>query len=262
MKLHRISALVIRHLYLFKRSVPRIMDILYWPIMELLLWGFISAYIAKLEIGGFNAVTVLLGAVIFWDLLSQSQRSVSVSFLEDVWERNFVNIFVTPLRVSEFLASTIVLGAFRIVAVGVVMGILAFLFFHFNIFILGLHLIPFMLNLLIFGSILGLFTTGIILRYGTAAQVLAFGFIFLIQPFSAVFYPVSALPESIHFIAYLLPSTYVFEGMRSVIATGALPAVSFFQALLLNLAYLVAVVWYFYKMFAWVKKKGLLLKLN
>ncbi len=262
MRLHRINALVIRHLYLFRRSVPRIMDILYWPIMELLLWGFISAYIGKLNIDGFNAVTVLLGAVIFWDLLSQSQRSVSVSFLEDVWEKNFVNIFVTPLKISEFLASTIVLGAIRIVAVGAVMGILGFLFFHFNIFTLGFSLIPFMLSLLVFGSILGLFTTGIILRYGTSAQVLAFGFIFLIQPFSAVFYPVSALPQGVQFISYLMPSTYIFEGMRSVIATGVLPKIFLFQSFVLNFVYLVLVLWYFYKMFAWVKNKGLLLKLN
>ena len=94
MKLHRINALLIRHLYLFKRSVPRLMDIFFWPVMELLLWGFISVYISKLNIAGFNAVTVLLGAVIFWDLMSQSQRAVSVAFLEDVWERNFLNIFV------------------------------------------------------------------------------------------------------------------------------------------------------------------------
>lgn len=262
MKYYRINALVIRHLYLFKRSVPRIMDILYWPIMELLLWGFISVYMGKLNIAGFNAITVLLGAVIFWDLLSQSQRSVSVSFLEDVWEKNFVNIFVTPLKISEFLMSTIVLGAIRIFAVGIVMGVLAFLFFHFNIFTFGILLVPFMLSLLVFGSILGLFTTGIILRYGTSAQVLAFGFIFLIQPFSAVFYPVSALPASVQFISYLLPSTYIFEGMRDVIASGSLPPILLFHSFLLNFVYLVAVVWYFYKMFSWVKNKGLLLKLN
>lgn len=262
MKLHRINALLIRHLYLYQRSFPRLMDIFYWPVMELLLWGFISMYVEKLSIGGFNAVTVLLGAVIFWDLLSQSQRSVSVAFLEDVWERNFLNIFVTPLRISEFLSSAVILAFVRILMTGAVMGILAALFYKFNILTFGFYLVPFMLNLLVFGSTLGFFTTAIILRYGTSAQVLAFGFLFLLQPFSAVFYPVSILPSFVQPIAYALPSTYVFEGMRSVIATGVFPVGAFVLSLLTNAIWLALVLWYFYRMFAIVKSKGRLMKLD
>ncbi|OGZ52692.1 MAG: hypothetical protein A3B25_03485 [Candidatus Ryanbacteria bacterium RIFCSPLOWO2_01_FULL_48_26] len=262
MKLHRIQALLMRHLYLYQRSFPRIMDILYWPVMELLLWGFISMYVGKLNVGGFNVVTVLLGAVIFWDLLSQSQRSVSVAFLEDVWERNFLNIFVTPLRISEFLTSAVILAFVRILMTGVVMGVLAALFYKFNIFIFGFYLVPFMLNLLVFGSTLGFFTTAIILRYGTSAQVLAFGFLFLLQPFSAVFYPVSVLPSFVQPIAYALPSTYVFEGMRSVITTGVFPIRDFALSIVTNVIFLVLVLWYFYRMFAIVKVKGRLMKLD
>jgi len=262
MKLHRINALVIRHLYLFQRSIPRLMDLFYWPIMELVLWGFISVYIDKLNISGFNAVTVLMGAIIFWDLLSQSQKAVSIAFLEDVWERNFLNIFVTPLRISEFLASTMLLGLFRIIIVGIVMGVLALFMFKFNILVFGLYLVPFMLNLLIFGTTLGLFTTAIILRYGTSAQILAFGFLFLIQPFSAVFYPVSVLPHSLQIVSYLLPSTYVFEGMRQVIATGTMSGNLLLLSFLTNIIYLIIVVWFFFRMFAKVKEKGRLLKLD
>ncbi|HEY4499442.1 MAG TPA: ABC transporter permease [Candidatus Paceibacterota bacterium] len=262
MRWHRINALLIRHLYLFKRSVPRLMDILFWPVMELLLWGFISAYISKLNIAGFNAVTVLLGAVVFWDLLSQSQRAVSIAFLEEVWERNFLNIFVAPLRISEFLASTVILAFVRLLMVAVVMSILAFFLFHFNFFIFGFYLLPFMLNLLFFGSAIGLFTTAIILRYGTSAQVIAFGLLFLVQPFSAVFYPVSVLPQVVQWIAYLLPSTYVFEGMRAVIATGTLPSMLLVGAIVSNIIYFVVLCWYFYRSFAAVKVKGKLLKLD
>jgi len=262
MKLHRINALVIRHLYLFQRSIPRLMDLFYWPIMELVLWGFISVYIDKLNISGFNAVTVLMGAIIFWDLLSQSQKAVSIAFLEDVWERNFLNIFVTPLRISEFLASTMLLGLFRIIIVGIVMGVLALFMFKFNILVFGLYLVPFMLNLLIFGTTLGLFTTAIILRYGTSAQILAFGFLFLIQPFSAVFYPVSVLPHSLQIVSYLLPSTYVFEGTRQVIATGTMSGNLLLLSFLTNIIYLIIVVWFFFRMFAKVKEKGRLLKLD
>lgn len=262
MRWHRINALLIRHLYLYKRSLPRLMDIFFWPVMELLVWGFLSLYINKLNIGGFNAITVLLGAVIFWDLLAQSQRAVSVAFLEEVWERNFLNIFVTPIRLSEFVASTVILALVRILLVGVVMGILGVLFYKFNFFLFGVYLVPFVLNLLLFGSALGLFATAMILRYGTSAQVLAFGIIVLVQPFSAVFYPVSAIPEMFQWFAYLFPSTYVFEGMRAVIATGTLPVGLLLGAIVSNIIYFVGLCWYFYKSFAVVKMKGKLLKLD
>lgn len=183
MKSHRIIAILIRHLYLYQRSVPRLMDIFFWPITELLVWGFLSRYLESAGLGGVNIITILLGALIFWDLLSQSQRAVSVVFLEEVWEKNLLNIFVTPLRVSEFLVSTALIGLVRIVLVGVVITILAYVLYQFNIFTLGFALVPFVLSLLLFGWAMGLFATGIILRFGSAAQVLAFGLTFLIQPF-------------------------------------------------------------------------------
>jgi len=262
MKWHRISAMLIRYLYLYKRSFPRLLDIFYWPVLELLLWGFISIYLETINISGVNILTVLLGAIILWDLLSQSQRAISIAFLEEVWERNFLNIFITPLRVTEFLSATVLLGIIRIFLVAVIMGVLAFVFYAFNILDFGFALIPFIINLLIFGWTLGLLTTAIILRYGTSAQVLAFAGLFLIQPFSAVFYPVSALPAQLHIISFLLPSTYVFEGMRAVITNGTIPWGQFFFGLALNIIYLLLVVWFFYRMFAYVKEKGLLLKLE
>jgi len=203
-----------------------------------------------------------MGAVIFWDLLSQSQRAVSVAFLEEVWERNFLNIFVTPLRVSEFIASTFILAAVRIALVGAVMAVLALFFYRFNLFTFGFTLIPFMLNLLIFGTALGLFTTAIILRYGSSAQVLAFGFIMLLQPFTAVFYPVSVLPPILQKLAYFFPSTYVFEGMREVIATGEFSYFLFWGGITTNIAYIIVITWFFYRMFAYVKRAGKLLKLD
>lgn len=262
MKLYRVNALLIRHLYLYQRSLPRLMDIFFWPVLELLLWGFLSVYLEKLNISTLNVVTILLGAIIFWDLMSQSQRAISTAFLEEVWERNLLNIFVTPLKIGEFLMSCILIGIVRIIGVGLVLGALAFLLYQFNIFYFGLYLILFVSNLLIFGWTLGLFTTGIILRFGTAAQVLAFGFIFLIQPFSAVFYPVSVLPQMLQYIAQILPSTHVFEGMRAVIAAGALPQAELLWAFGLNLVYLALVVWFFKRMFARVKEKGTLMKLD
>lgn len=262
MKWHRINALLIRHLYLYQRSFPRIMDIIYWPVMELLVWGFLSVYIEKMSVGGFNVVTVLLGAVIFWDFLNQSQKSVSIAFLEEIWEKNLLNIFVTPLRLSEFFVSTLLVGLVRLMLVGIILAVLSYLMYSFNLFALGFALIPFMLNLFLFGWALGLFANAIILRFGTSAQILAWGFLVLVQPFSAVFYPVSALPGFLQPVAYLLPSTYVFEGMRSVIATGSFPALHLWGAVAANAVYLLFMVWFFFKMFAYVKREGKLLKLE
>ena len=262
MKFHRINALVIRHLYLYQRSFPRIMDIVYWPVMELLVWGFLSVYIEKLSLGGFNAVTVLLGAVIFWDFLNQSQKSVSIAFLEEIWEKNLLNIFVTPLRVSEFFVSTLIIGAVRLLLVAVILALLSFFMYQFNLFSFGLALIPFILNLFLFGWALGLFANAIILRFGTSAQILAWGFLVMVQPFSAVFYPVSAMPTFLQGVSYLIPSTYVFEGMRSVIATGTFSASHLWGAVGVNAVYLVFMMWFFFKMFAYVKREGKLLKLE
>ena len=262
MKWHRINGLLIRHLYLYRRSFPRIADLLYWPVMDILLWGFISMYLEKLHLFGFNAVTVLLGAMIFWDLLSNAQRTVSITFLEEVWERNMLNIFVTPLSVSEFLASTFALSITRIFLVGIIMGGLSFLLYHLNFFVFGPALIPFVANLLFFGWTLGLFTTSIILRWGTSAQILAFGFVLLIQPFTAVFYPVSSLPSQIQWIAYLFPSTYVFEGMRLVVSTGAFPLQLMIYAVIVNVFYGAVNIWYFRRCFAGAKKRGALMRLD
>ncbi|MEI6478811.1 MAG: ABC transporter permease, partial [bacterium] len=256
MSFGRIKALVIRHLYLYQRSLPRLMDVFFWPTMDLLVWGFLSVYLEKLSLGNVNIISVLLGAVIFWGMLQQSQGSVSTTFLEDVWEKNFLNLFVTPLSISEFLVATVCLVMIRVVLGLVVISLLAIIFYQFNIFVLGLAVIPFLFNLILFGCTLGFLITVVIFRYGTSAQVLAFGFIFLIQPFSAVFYPLSALPQSVQFVAYFLPSTYVFEGMRQLINQGTFNGTYALYSLAINIVYLALVIVLFYAVFGWVKKKG------
>lgn len=192
MKIHRINALVVRHLYLFKRSLPRLLDILFWPVVTLLTWGFLTVYLQGISFNNVNIVSVLLGAIILWELLQRMQGAVAITFLEDVWERNFLNLFVTPLTIAEFLTSTVILGIIRLAGVLTVVSILSVLLYHYSIFSLGFYFLPFLVVLMMFGFAMGLFNMAIILRFGTSAQILAFGLIFLVQPFSAVFYPVSA----------------------------------------------------------------------
>ena len=263
MNLRRVSALLLRYLLLYRQSWTRIMEIFFWPVMDLLVWGFLTAYLLRVGAGRVPAlITFLIGSMILWDLLYRAQQSVTISFLEDVWARNLLNIFVAPVTVSEFLTATFALGVIKVVVNGLVLALLAWLLYAFNLFQLGFTLIPFVLSVMLMGWAMGMVTVALIMRWGHAAEALAWGIPFLIQPLSAVFYPVSVLPAWLHPIAWALPSTYVFEGMRQVMATGQAPWNMFWWSLGLNVVYLVAAAVFFNHMFQVVRRKGLLAKLG
>lgn len=262
MKLHRVSAIVLRQLYLYKRSLPRFMEILYWPLLDLVLWGFISVYLARYQEGLPNFVAFFLGALILWDILFRSQLGISVSFLEDVWARNFLNLFVSPLKPSEYILALMLVSTFKIALAGTLMALLAWAFYSFNIFLIGMSLIPFVLNLVAMGWSIGILTTALILRFGQQAEVLAWGIAILFQPVSAVFYPVSVLPPFLRALARGVPSSYVFEGMREVITNGGLPVRELLWATGLNLVYLAVGFAVFYRIFRTVRKKGLLARIG
>lgn len=262
MKLHRILAIFVRQMYLYRRSLPRLMEIFYWPLLDLVLWGFISLYLARYQANLPNFVTFFLGALILWDILFRSQLGISVSFLEDVWARNFLNLFVSPLRPGEYLTSLMLVSAVKIVLAGGIMSLLAWVFYSFNIFVIGMSLVPFVLNLVALGWAIGIFTTALILRFGQQAEILAWGIAILFQPVSAVFYPVAVLPPALRLLARYVPSSYVFEGMREVVSSGRLPAGKLAWAAGLNAVYLVAATAVFYAIFRSVKKKGLLARIG
>lgn len=262
MKLHRVSAIFLRQLYLYKRSLPRFMEILYWPVLDLVLWGFISVYLARYQEGLPNFVAFFLGALILWDILFRSQLGISVSFLEDVWARNFLNLFVSPLKPSEYILALMFVSTFKIALAGTLMALLAWAFYSFNIFLIGISLIPFVLNLVALGWSIGILTTALILRFGQQAEVLAWGIAILFQPVSAVFYPVSVLPPFLRTLARGVPSSYVFEGMREVISNGGLPVRELIWATGLNILYLVVAYAVFRIIFRVVKKKGLLARIG
>ncbi|MBC7365113.1 MAG: ABC transporter permease, partial [Candidatus Aminicenantes bacterium] len=220
MKWHRISAMFLRHIYLYRHSLTRLVEIFYWPLLDLLVWGFVSIYISRLSAEGKNTpnfLGIFLGALILWDILFRSQQGISVSFLEEVWARNFLNLFVSPLTISEYLLSMMLVSIFKVLVVFLTSALLAWVLYSFNLFILGISLLPFVLNLVILGWAIGIFTTALILRFGQQAEVLAWGVAFLFQPVSAVFYPVSVLPNFLQKVAMFIPASYVFEGMRAVI---------------------------------------------
>lgn len=261
MKWHRIYALVLRYLYLYPRSVPRVLDIFFWPITDLLIWGFLTLYLEQVRPGIPVFGRMLLGALIFWNFIHRSQQAVSIAFLEEVWERNLLNLFVTPIKLTEFLSATVLIGFVRIALIGTVVGIASFAFFHFNLFSFGLYLVPFVANLFFFGWVLGLIATSIILRFGQSAQVLAFALTILLQPFAAVFYPVSILPHFLQPVAFLLPITHVFEGMRAVLLNNQLPLPTLLTAVILNAVWFTVAVTLFFRMFERVREKGQLMRL-
>lgn len=261
MKWHRIYALLLRYLYLYPRSVPRILDIFFWPITDLLIWGFLTLYLqsAQSDVPYFGKM--LLGALILWNFTNRSQQGISIAFLEEIWEKNLINIFVTPISLKEFLAATILVGLARIAVLGAFLGTAAFLMFHFNILSFGWYLVPFILNLFVFGWVLGLFATSIIMRFGQSAQVLAFTLTVILMPFAAVFYPVSILPPVVKQISLALPISHVFEGMRNVILQQSLAFDTLLLAGVLNIVWLVLALFLFFYMFDDMREKGQLSKL-
>ncbi len=262
MKLHRITALIFRHLYLYRRSLPRIMEIFYWPFLDLVIWGFITLYLARYQpqVPGF--VTFFLGALILWDILFRAQQGITITFLEELWARNLMNLFASPLKPSEFLVATMAMSIMKVTAVSIVMAVCALVFYSYNVLIIGLWLGPFVLNLVITGWIIGVFTTSLIMRFGQEAEVLAWSMVFLFQPISCVFYPMEVLPGWLQGIAWVNPAAHIFEGMRAVLTTGQTPLSHLAWAVGLNGVLLVGVVGWFYRTMAYCKDQGLLVRVG
>jgi ABC-2 type transport system permease protein len=262
MKIHRVNALIVRHMYLYRRSLARVMEIFYWPFLDLVIWGFITMYLIQFKGELPGAVTWFLGALILWDVLFRAQQGITISFLEEIWARNLLNLFASPLKPSEFLAATMALSVFKVIAVSVVMVVAALVFYDYNIFAIGISLVPFVFCLLVTGWVIGVFTTSLIMRFGQEVEVLAWGMVFLFQPISCVFYPMEILPPWLQAIAWLNPAAHIFEGMRGVLLKGAFPLVHLGWAIALNGLFLTIIIGWFHYTFNVCKDKGLLVKVG
>jgi ABC-2 type transport system permease protein len=262
MKLHRILALLSRHLFLYRRSLARVMEIIYWPFLDLVLWGFITVYLMKFQGQLPGVASFFLGALILWDVLFRSQQGITISFLEEIWSRNLMNLFASPLKPSEFLAATMTMSILKVIAVSIVMVVLALVFYSYNVFVIGLALIPFVLNLIVTGWTIGVLTTSLIMRFGQETEVLAWGMVFLFQPISCVFYPMDVMPRALQAVAWANPPAHVFEGMREVITKGTLPLEHLTWATALNLLYLAIMIGVFHWTFSVCKERGLLVRVG
>ena len=256
-----VHALILRYVYLYTRGIVRIGELVFWPMMELAVWGFLTTFLARETSGELpHLVGYIIGGVLLWDVLFRAQQGVAISFLEDVWTNNLLNIFVGPIRKREFLAATFAVGGIRIAVTVTVIIIISAIGYNFNAFTMHWYLIPFFLNLMVFGWALGMISTSLILRYGQAAEALAWAVPFMIQPVAAVFYPVQDLPAWLQPIAYALPCAHIFEGMREVISTGTMKLDSLFYAAGLNVICLALAGAVYLWVFNYVRSKGLLTK--
>jgi ABC-2 type transport system permease protein len=258
----RIAALLTRHLYLYKRSFARLLEIFYWPFLDLVIWGFITIYLQGEGASLHGAVTFFLGALILWDILFRAQQGIALSFLEEMWARNLMNLFASPLTVGEYLVATMTMSVMKVMAVGSLMVLFAWVFYDYDIFRMGMALLPFILNLVLSGWIIGVLTTSIIMRFGQQAEVLAWGMVFLFQPVSCVFYPMEVLPAFLQPLAMVVPPAHVFEGMRAVLTDGVFPLSHLAWASGLNLFFLILMVSWFYHTFSVCKERGMLVRVG
>ena len=247
--LHRVNAMLLRYWYLLLSSWPRLLELIYWPALQIITWGFLQSYIAQNDSFFARAGGTLIGAVILWDILFRGQLGFSISFLEEMWSRNLGNLMMSPLKPIEFLIALMVMSLFRL-AIGVIpMTLLAWFFFHFNFYSIGLPLIAFFCNLIFTSWSVGIFVSGLVLRNGLGAESIVWTLMFVMLPLACIYYPVSVLPGWLQYVAWTLPPTYVFEGMRALLIEHtfradlmldalAINAVLFFASFLIFLAFL------------------------
>ncbi len=234
----RTTALLLRYLYLLRGSWPRLLELAYWPTVQMILWGLITQFFLTNSAWLMQAGGVLIAAVLLWDVLFRSQLGVSISFLEEMWSRNLGQLFVSPLRPWEFVASLLATSLLRTLIGVIPAAFLAILLYRYSVFDLGLPLLAFFTNLLVMGWAIGLFVSAVILRYGLGAESLAWLAIFAIAPLSGIYYPIDVLPNWLQPIAYALPASHVFEGMRAVMFEQVFRWDHFAWAVALNLCYL------------------------
>jgi ABC-2 type transport system permease protein len=256
--LRRVSALVLRYVYLLMGSWPRLLELAYWPSVQIVLWGFISKYFVGQTSWAGSAAGALLAAVLLWDILFRGQLGYTISFMEELWSRNLGQLFISPLRPYEMVLSLTVISLIRTLVGVIPAAVIAIPLYGFSLFDLGLPLIAFFGNLMVTGWALGLLVTALLLRVGLGAESVAWMALFLIAPVSAIYYPVAVLPGWLQPVAWSLPPAYVFEGMRAILFDGVFRVDLLYGAMLLNLLYIVVGGVVFTISFRLARRQGLL----
>ena len=262
MKFHRIYALYLRHFYLIKSSLPRCLDLIYWPTIQIILWGFISKFFTMHSDFYNNTAGIILSAAILYDFLFRSSISFNMLFLEEIWSRNFTNLFIAPFKISEIIVALTATALIRTL-IGIVPAVLlASPFFGVSLLNLGPALILLLFSLYAFGITLGLFVVSGLLRYGPAFENVAWSSLFLLAPLGCIYYPLTILPDWLQIIAKALPLVYIFEEVRSILLNNVVNYYNIMSALILNLIYFTLAIFVFYSAFHEARKNGTLINVG
>jgi ABC-2 type transport system permease protein len=257
MNLNRIWAMILRYTYNTRHSFDRLADVFYWPALDLFIWGMTGLYIAKLTNNSSEYLFVILSGLVFWIIVWRAQYEITVNLLLELWDRNIVNIFSSPLTIPEWISSFMIFGLIKTFISVTFSAILTYFVYDYNILRFGFNLFLFALGLLLTGWAGGFFIAGYLIRYGQKIQILAWAGIALLAPFSAVYYPLSILPEWAQKIGLIIPSTYIFEGIRQSLFTGTISYAKILIGLTLGFVYLALSIWFFISMFKKSRKLGL-----
>lgn len=238
MSVHRIYGLILRYLFTFRHSWDRVSDAFYWPLLDIFLWGLTSQFIKSFSPGASIYVLMILSALLFWIIVWRTQNEISVNLMVELWDKNMINIFGSPLKFSEWITSFITIGILKTILSLSFASAVAYMLYKVHIFKVGFYLIPFAILLVMSGWVISFTISSFVLRYGSRIQTLTWTTIWAVSPFSAVYYPINILPQWAQTVSYFFPTSYVFEGMREVLATGYLDWNKVYISFALNSIYL------------------------
>ena len=262
MSWNKIFALSLRHIYLIKGSFPRILDLIYWPTIQIFLWGFISKFFTLSSSYYNNTIGIILSAAILYDFLFRSSISYNMMFLEEIWSRNFTNLFTAPIKLNEIIAALTFTAIFRTLIGLVPASIIAIPLFGISIFKIGTPLIFLLLTLYIFGVTLGLLVTAGLLRFGPSFENIAWASLFFLAPLGCIYYPIEILPDWLQIISKLLPLVYIFEEMRNILIYDMINYFEIAKAMLISILYFVFGIIVFHWSYSGAKLRGTLINMG
>ncbi len=257
MKFYRIKAIVLKNIYNEFSNLIRLADSLYWPIIDIALWGLSSMWIQNTQSKVPNLVLVVMTGLVLWQVINRANNEISLTMIEEVWSKSLVNLFSTPLKLSEWICGALLTGLIKTFFVLLFGGLVVWLFYSLNIFTTGWYLLPFAFSLIMFGWMIGLLGASMIINWGGKMASIPWMMLFLFAPFTGVFYPIEVLPVWMQYIAKALPGSYIFEGMRQVLFTGTMPMNDLLISFGLNFLYLTLALFLFKYMFEKSRSRGL-----
>ncbi len=262
MRWHKIYGLSLRHFYLIRSSLPRILDLIYWPSIQIFLWGFISKFFTLSSDYYNNTVGIILSAAILYDFLFRSSISYNMMFLEEIWSRNFTNLFIAPIKLSEIITALTITAIFRTLIGLVPAAILAIPLFGVSIFELGLPLLFLLISLYIFGVTLGLLVTSGLLRFGPSFENIAWASLFFLAPLGCIYYPIEILPEWLQIISKVLPLVHIFEEMRNILINEVINYYSILKSAIISFLYFIMGIIIFYLSHSGARERGTLINIG